>query len=106
MLWLLALSLLGADSADLTRDSSREQQEIVVPMGAEVAEGVVGIPPNLAPEGVRGIPPGRLEGVRGIPPSLAEGVRGIPPGLTPEGVRGIPPGRLEGVRGIPPGRVA
>lgn len=81
MHWLLALSLLGTDSADMTRDSRRGQQELVAREDlAVIAEGVRSIPPQLA-EGVRSIPPQLAEGVRSIPPQLAEGVRSIPPQL-------------------------
>ena len=77
MHWLLALSLFGTDGADVTRDSGREQQELVIAR-PWLADGVRGFPPELA-KGVRGFPPELAEGVRGFPPELAD--RGFPPQL-------------------------
>ena len=74
MYWLLALSLLGTDSADMTRDTGRVPQERVI----------------AAPDGLHGIPPSLAQGIRGIPPNLAQWIRGIPPNRH-EGLRGIPP---------------
>ena len=92
MYWLLALSLIGTDSAEVTRDAGREQHEWVV-AGPVVAEGIKGLPPQLF-EGIKGLPPRRLEGIKGLPPQLAEGIKGLPPRLF-EGIKGLPPQRTE-----------
>jgi hypothetical protein len=93
MIWLLALSLLGADNADVTRDSGREQHEMTIG-GAVVAEGIKGFPPQSF-EGIKGFPPQRLEGIKGFPPQLAEGIKGFPP-RNFEGIKGFPPQRTDG----------